>query len=386
MSRNTIYIGLAKFFSNFAAYIYEIGVLIYIYEETDSVLAVSGLIVSQIIPTLLVMLVGNIIDKFNNQILLYIYNAMKICSLCILVVYKEIFVIYIVTFLLNLLFEVEGSTVQCLIARSVNKEHLLKESAIINFFDSVSFFIAPLISAIIVKLFSVNINIFIAIGICCISIIFYSLTNFRLEKSTLDDKRLQEQRVITNKNFLSRQLIPPTIFWCVFMFLIGIASPIEIYMIKNILNMSSVYYAIGNGVEGVGMIIATCYIIKFVSNFSSQDIIQIGLVLSAISYFIIGISYNIFVYLIGAILVGITSTFCPLGFKTEIQQICNKKTIGTEYTRIRMLIMIFRILGILLVGILSDTFEIRYIYFSLTIVLIVTAILFNKYKSSKQIR
>lgn len=379
MTKNTIYIGLGKLSVNFAAYIYEIGILIYLYEETDSILAVSGLIVSQIIPTLVVMISGNVIDKLNNQVLLYIYNSLKICSLLVLLFCKKIFAIYFVTFVLNLLFEVENSTIQCLVARSCHKDELLKESTIINFFDSMSFFLAPIVSAVIIKIFSVNTNILIASTVCGASIMFYSLINFKIEKNIANKSILDESVAHNSKYFLTEQVFVPTLFWCAFMFFIGMSSPIEIHMIKNILKMPSVYYGIGNGIEGIGMIIATGYLIKSIKNNSPKDIIKLGLLISSISYFIIGISYNIFVYFIGALFVGITSTFCPLGFKTEVQQCCNRETLGREYTRVRMLIMLFRILGILAVGFISDMVNIRYIYFALTVALLITVILFERY-------
>ena len=60
MERNLWLLVIARFFGEFASYIFDVGVLIYLYSETESMAVVSGFFLTQILPALFTMFFGNI--------------------------------------------------------------------------------------------------------------------------------------------------------------------------------------------------------------------------------------------------------------------------------------------------------------------------------------
>lgn len=69
-----------------------------------------------------------------------------------------------------------------------------------------------------------------------------------------------------------------------------------------------------------------------------------------------------------------TATFCPLGFKTEIQLKCNPKTVGRTFTTARFTILLTRAAGSLVVGKVLTFVDIRVIYYGICGILLVAAV------------
>ena len=123
--------------------------------------------------------------------------------------------------------------------------------------------------------------------------------------------------------------------------------------------------------------VASAFILGKIKKLKPENIISLGLFTAALSYLMIGISPNIWMYFIGAGLVGMTSTFCPLGFKTEIQVESSPEIVGRTFTAARFTILISRTVGSLIVGGLLNIFSIRIVYYGLTGILMVSAIIFG---------
>lgn len=186
------------------------------------------------------------------------------------------------------------------------------------------------------------------------------------------------QKLLENKRILGT-----VIFWNVFMFCIGVALPLEVSMIEEKLKMSSYWYGIGNAVEGVGMLLASAFVLGKISKLKPSSVIAIGLFCASLSYFVIGIAGNIGVYFVGACLVGITATFCPLGFKTEIQLVSNPETIGRTFATSRFFILLSRVCGSLVAGQMLQLCGIRAVYFVIAGILLVAAAVYVQTEKNK---
>ena len=108
-----------------------------------------------------------------------------------------------------------------------------------------------------------------------------------------------------------------------------------------------------------------------------ESIILLGLFSAAMSYGVIGIAGNIGVYLFGAGLVGVTSTFCPLGFKTAVQIQSETNLVGRTFTASRFTILITRMIGSL--------WNIRVIYYLLAGFLVITAVAYYFVNRQKEL-
>ncbi|MEE1526747.1 MAG: MFS transporter [Blautia sp.] len=370
MRQNLFLMSLAKFLSGFAGYIYDIGIVIYLFSQTKSVAVIGGFFISQFLPALIILFTGRLIDTHNQKMLMFLSNLAKAAVFFLLLFEANIVFIYVATFFMNLLLEFESNTTQALMANLFAKGNLFKAASVINLLDSASLILAPVCASVIATNFSIQVNL-------VIDIILYGITGFLyllLPSGILGnmEKEKEEKKgyasIIKNKRILCTVL-----FWNFFMLCIGIASPLEISMIEDTLGMSSSWYGIGNTVEGIGMLLASGFVLGIIKKLKPESIILLGLFSAAMSYGVIGIAGNIGVYLFGAGLVGVTSTFCPLGFKTAVQIQSETNLVGRTFTASRFTILITRMIGSLLVGGMLTVWNIRVIYYLLAGFLVITA-------------
>lgn len=371
MRQNLFLMSLAKFLSGFAGYIYDIGIVIYLFSQTKSVAVIGGFFISQFLSALIILFTGKLIDTHNQKMLMFLSNLAKAAVFFLLLFEANIVFIYVATFFMNLLLEFESNTTQALMVNLFAKGNLFKAASVINLLDSASLILAPVCASVIATNFSIQVNL-------VIDIILYGITGFLyllLPSGILGnmEKEKEEKKgyasIIKNKRILCTVL-----FWNFFMLCIGIASPLEISMIEDTLGMSSSWYGIGNTVEGIGMLLASGFVLGIIKKLKPESIILLGLFSAAMSYGVIGIAGNIGVYLFGAGLVGVTSTFCPLGFKTAVQIQSETNLVGRTFTASRFTILITRMIGSLLVGGMLTLWNIRVIYYLLAGFLVIIAV------------
>lgn len=371
MRQNLFLMSLAKFLSGFAGYIYDIGIVIYLFSQTKSVAVIGGFFISQFLPALIILFTGKLIDTHNQKMLMFLSNLAKAAVFFLLLFEANIVFIYVATFFMNLLLEFESNTTQALMVNLFAKGNLFKAASVINLLDSASLILAPVCASVIATNFSIQVNL-------VIDIILYGITGFLyllLPSGILGnmEKEKEEKKgyasIIKNKRILCTVL-----FWNFFMLCIGIASPLEISMIEDTLGMSSSWYGIGNTVEGIGMLLASGFVLGIIKKLKPESIILLGLFSAAMSYGVIGIAGNIGVYLFGAGLVGVTSIFCPLGFKTAVQIQSETNLVGRTFTASRFTILITRMIGSLLVGGMLTLWNIRVIYYLLAGFLVIIAV------------
>lgn len=382
MKQNLFLLSLAKFLSGFAGYIYDIGIVIYLFSQTKSVAVIGGFFISQFLPALIILFTGKLIDTHNQKMLMFLSNLAKAAVFFLLLFEANIVFIYVATFFMNLLLEFESNTTQALMANLFSKGNLFKAASVINLLDSASLILAPVCASVIATNFSIQANLII-------DIILYGITGFLyllLPSGILGniEKQKEEKKgyasIIKNKRILCTVL-----FWNFFMLCIGIASPLEISMIEDTLGMSSSWYGIGNTVEGIGMLLASGFVLGIIKKLKPENIILLGLFSAAMSYGVIGTAGNIGVYLLGAGLVGVTSTFCPLGFKTAVQIQSETSLVGRTFTASRFTILITRMIGSLLVGGMLTVWNIRVIYYLLAGFLMVTAVAYYFVNRQKEL-
>ena len=278
---------------------------------------------------------------------------------------------------MNLILEFEGNTLSAFMVNAFSKERLFKVSSVINLLDSASLLTAPSIAAFIAMTFPIQANIIIDVLLFLLTSVFFLFikTNSMVEQTQIEkfEKENSWKEILKNKN-----VIKTIAFWNIFMLCIGLAAPLEISMIEGTLKMPSAYYGFGNTVEGIGMVIASVFILGIIRKLKPIYIISIGLFSAAASYLMIGISRNIWMYFLGACLVGMTATFCPLGFKTEIQLKCNPAAVGRTFTVGRFTILLSRTAGSLIVGKMLSFVDIRIVYYGICSILLLTAFCYIK--------
>lgn len=365
----------AKFFSGFASYIYDIGIVIYLFDQTGSVAVVGGFFIVQLFPAFVILLVGSVIDRYNKRNLMVWSHFIKAGAFLLLLLDRSILSIYVVTFIMNLLLEFEGSTVNALMTNIFPKKHLLKAASTTNLLDSFSMVAAPVCASLIAMNFQIHVNLIIDILLFVVSAVIYMFLQLNNNPEVLSESasngKLGYLHMIKDKS-----LLKTVIFWNIFMLCVGITTPLEISMIEETLGMPSSYYGIGNTIEGIGMLAASGLILWMVHKLRPGNMIMIGLFSAAFSYVIIGAAGNIWFYFLGACLVGMTAGFCPLGFKTELQMKCEQAVMGRVFTTARFTVLLSRIAGSLIVGEVLKIWDIRVVYYCVAGILAMAAVVY----------
>ena len=373
--KNLVLLSVAKLLSGFSSYIYDVGIVIYLFEETQSVAAIGVFFICQLLPAFIILLSGQVIDCYNKKKLIIYSNIGKCVIFLFLILNRNIGTIYICTFLFNLLIEFEGNAFNSFMTNIFSREKILGASSVINLLDSFSMIVAPISASLIALHFKLNANLFLALFLFALTVISYSFIEICEQQFDVKKKAIKNKQAYFNI-IKDKTILLTVIFWNIFMFCIGITTPLEISMIEDTLKAPSSYYGVGNTIEGIGMLIASGFVLGIIKKLKSNYIIMIGLFSAAFSYYVIGISENIVIYFIGAFLVGMTSAFCPLGFKTEIQIKSDPSIIGRTFTTARFTVLLSRIIGTFIVEWALKTLGIRHIYYWVASILSIAAILY----------
>lgn len=353
-----------------AIYILDIGILVYLYDNTKSGFVVSGFYVSQLLPAGIVVFLGIIIDKYRKKILLSLCYFTISLFLGVLLWNKSVVMILAITIAMNFLFEFNKSTWDSLIPELVPQQELLHISSIINMIDSAAMIVAPLIAAAIVSKYSIN----LIIGICMALFTTAGILVLFLWSEDTNTKHMKKQMgrrepFQFKKIFMDQELRNITVCWSLFMLVIGVTSPMEIIMIEHVLREPSVYYGYGNTVEGLGMLGAAVLTVRFYKKLSPWFIIIIGFMIAGLSYVIIGLSPNIYIYMTGALLVGITASLAPMGFRVAVQKSKYDYATGRIFTSVRCLVLLARMSGTMITPVLLTVMPIQIIYIFVALLL-----------------
>lgn len=314
----------------------------------------------------------------NRKKLIMLCKGSRILIFALLLVNRSVLTIYLVSFVLSFLLEYSNTVFNALMTDLFSKEELLTKSSIISTASSVSMIAGPLLASLLSSKISLNSMLVLNSILCGIVTLLYAL--LKIEKTSIELKtevmQKQGNKKINNMIWNNRKVLRTIVFWTIFMFIIGLLGPIEIVMIKTVLHSPSDFYGIGNSVEGIGMLLASAVLMKVSKKMSPNKVICIGLFLSAGAYFIIGISLNFSIYLTGAILVGCAAALCPLGFKTAIQTVGDKNSLGRVFAYSRFLVILSRLIGISVSGLVILKLGARNLYLLAGVIMSISAVTF----------
>lgn len=189
-------LALAKFLSGFADYVYDVGIVIYLYDKTGSVAVIGGFFVSQFLPAFIMMVTGGIIDKYNKKMLMIISNFIKGAIFCVLLSNKSIWAIYLITFFINLMLEFERSTYSALMVDVFSKEEIFKMSSIINVVDSASLIMGPVCASFLATKFDISMNLMIDIVLYVMAALIFSLVKTNCLQETKQSTEIKRRAYI----------------------------------------------------------------------------------------------------------------------------------------------------------------------------------------------
>lgn len=162
--KNLTMLSTAKFLSGFAGYVYDVGIVIYLYNMTESVAVIGGFFVSQFLPAFVMLMLGEMIDRYNKKRLMIISGFIKAVICLVLLNNRSVWSIYLTTFLMNLILEFEHSTSSALMVDVFSKEEIFKMASVMNVVDSASLIMGPICASFLAAKFDIGINLVINIS------------------------------------------------------------------------------------------------------------------------------------------------------------------------------------------------------------------------------
>ena len=368
--------------------------------------AVSGVVFSFMLPSLLFgILAGVIVDKKNKKNVLFTTNLIRgLCVLPLFFLHGNIFVIYILTFLIAFITQFFIPAETPIIPLLVRKDLLLSANALFGMGVYGSIFIAYALSGPILLFFGKT-NVFIVFALLfLIAAFFASLVKVKEP----DKKKLSAKDVIENISLAKEIKIAISIIAktkVIYRALLLLTFAQVIILVLAVIGPGYAQHILGIKVEDfpflfvtpaiIGMAFAAVILGSFLHNVSKQKITKIGLVLIGFSilflpygskvesraivqyvntYLPYFLTINVFhIMIVLAFILGIANALVFVPANTILQEETTDEFRGKVYGALSTLVGLFSLLPIIAVGSLADIFGVKGVLTGIGIIVLVLA-------------
>lgn len=332
---NIVLLSAATSISLFGTSIFNFAMGLYVLKITGSGLSFAVTLVLGILSAVIVSpLAGVLADKLPKKLLAVITDTLS--GLLLISLYftadkynLTIFMIYICTFLLNVLSAIYGISIEASRPNLVSEEKLISMNSINKVIESSSSILGPMIGGIVFAL--LNIKFFILInGISFIvSSLLQLFIDFKFNYSN-DDKKKEKvsffKDILEGVNYLreKKEILNMFKIFISLNFFIGFSINIPMpYIINNILKLNPKYFGIIQAAFPAGMILGAIIIKKLMGKYSYNSILKSACTMlslcmyaigfSAVMYYIIfKSSFYLIYFIIVMIIAGISISFIDI--------------------------------------------------------------------------
>lgn len=390
--RPFFYLLVSEAFSQLAMNMLNFVLIIVAFTVARSNTAVSGVVLSFILPALLFgIIAGVIVDRKNKKNVLFITNVLRgLCVLPLVFLHTNIFVIYILTFVVALITQFFIPAETPIIPLLVRKDQLLSANALFGMGIYGSIFVAYALSGPVLLIFGRTNVFFVFAALFLIGAFFASLIKVKEpEKKKLMTKDIIENISLANeiKFAISMMAKTKTIYRA--LFLLTLAQVIILTL--AVIGPGYAQHILKIRVEDfpflfvtpaiIGMALAAVVLGSFLHNVSKEKITKIGLVLLGFSILLLPygsrvesraivqainlylpyfLKINIFhIMIVLAFIMGIANAFIFVPANTILQEETSDEFRGKVYGALSTLVGLFSLLPIILVGSLADLIGIK---------------------------
>lgn len=375
ISSNFFYIFIANFISSLGDYIYQVGIIVYLYNETKSAPIIGGYFIIQFVSSLaLTPIIGTLIDRWNKKYILLFTNIIRAVALGLLLINTSTVIIYIVAVAIGVNEEIFGATQNSIIPEIVEDKQVIKANSLISTSDSINMIIGPALAGILISTF----EIYGSIITNAISFLFASLfiLFIKMETNILDEDKTQNGSFLTElkdgflfivKNSLVKRII---LIWGLLLIGVGATGALVIFLLSDYLKLPSDSYGWAMTAEGLGIVLGSLMILKFKDKFTFTKLIRLGLLLIGGSLTIISISNNYYILIIFYCFAGLGASAAPLGLRSTLQTQLPKKILGRVFMSVRFIVTSLRTFSIAGATLLVNYINLKIVFFALSIIII----------------
>lgn len=263
---------------------------IYVFDLTGSATALAGVLAMQALPSLLIgLFAGVIIDRFSRRKIMMIVNLVAAAVFCLFPLTTSLWQLYILALLARTTTSFFEPAQRALVPDLVGKERSLEANSALTVIAHLTLIIGPAIAGILVATVGVAWAFWADAASFLIATFFIVRIRGELPRTTsaeqgakgwLDDLKVGLQYALSHK---ALRIILITTFVSA---LAGAALlTIEVVYIKEVLQGGDAGYAIMLSVAGIGALIASSNVRRWVRRFSLSGLYVASVLLTGVTFF-----------------------------------------------------------------------------------------------------
>ena len=354
LTKNFIFFLISNTISSLGDYIYDIAIIVYLYQETGSSLVLGSFFIFQFVPTLIFTpFIGTLIDKLDKKKIIIFTNILRGLTL------KTIF---LTTLILGICDELNRATNNSIIPQVVETNQITKANSILSILDSSTMIIGPIIASFLLSTTSINGSIiinalsFLLSGII-ISLIKINNIHITIKKENFFYEVKKGLKVIFKDAFVKNIII----IWGLLLIGVGITGSFIVILVTDYMGLPYASYGWLTAAEGAGIAISSLFIIKN-KNINTVNLTIYGLFFLGIGTLITALSSNIIIVIFAYLIIGFGASTAPIGIRSLLQINISKNMIGRVFTSVRFIVTSLRTLSISIFSVLAGYINLRFIF------------------------
>jgi len=370
--------------SSMGDFIYLVAINVFVYRLTDSAIAVAGLwMIGPLASVMTKFWIGSIVDRSSLKNIMVWTDVIRGGLLIVIPFMESLWLLYGSLYLLAVaksFFEVSSfSYIAKLIPTTRRKQFNAYRQAI----TSGAFLIGPALSGALLLVTTTD----AAIWMNSVSFFMSALLLQRLPqlewKRTTSTNRMTTQMIRTDwKEVWRFSQSNGFVFYMYMLFqgmmIISFAMDAqEVVFTQETLRLSEAQYGLLISLTGLSAVVGSLVVASATRFLSIRWLIGVGSVLVAVGYMIYALSHSFWMTLVGFLILGFFNAFSGAGFITFYQNNLPEEMTGRIASVYGMVQSILQVIGVLLVGLLSDIVELRItLLFAASFILLLSMIQF----------
>lgn len=385
-------LSIGNFISVMGNGIFYVSAMWWVYNLSNSPLAMSIISVMDIIPVIILApFAGVVVDRFNKKNLM-ILNSMLlgivalIVYLIVLKGFVNIYILYIGVLIISVISVFNYPCFNSLIPHILKQEDLGKGNSIFRVFQSLGNVLGPAAGGILLAVIGFKINILLD------SISFFILGMFILFLRYKEEKVKSEQKLNFFNDFLEgfkyiRNEKVLVLIMTLGMLLNILTVPVFVLLppfVKTILHEGSKMYGFLNSSRALGAILGGLIFGFIASKFKIKlfKLMLYAVLTSAVFLLLFGLSTNYIIAFIALLMFGILESVADTSFMTYMQKIVPGEFMGRVFGFLGSIFSVLNPIGYAIGGVSATFFRVDYILAGISIILFIVSAYYLKFKSS----
>ncbi|NMM63783.1 MFS transporter [Clostridium sp. P21] len=378
---------LSKGLSSLGDYIYLICINIYILKNTNSPILVSSIWVIPYAASILTKFwSGSVLDKSNKKIFMILINVFSGILLIFMVYVKNLAIIYLLIFFLNIGSSIYNSASFPYFTESIPPNKRTRLNSIQGMLNCGSAVIGPAAAGIILKFSTVSTAIIVnSMSFFAAAILLSLMPTYKIKNNNLANKspNIAKSLAADWKNtydFMIYKNSKFAILNFLYIIIIVISASLdsqEVVFATKILKLNSSEYSILFAMAGAGYVLG-CSLLTILGNkISNKNLLKFGSIFSALGFIMYSFSNSLIIAGTGFLMVGFFQSLCSTGYTTSLQENIPISILSRITSSISFFQSILTIIFMFLIGVLSTYIGIRHVIISSSILIFILSIVMS---------